>query len=159
MVVRRLVGGAAVAGIAVFGGIGAIGDDTTRNDQGEVVEAGGVGAFSIQYGDCIQFPDAVEIVSVEAVPCATPHNAQAFDAFDVTSHDSYPGEPVLQELAYVGCVERFESFVGVAFEESELFPSSFYPTAGSWSEGDREIQCFVGPETGKISFNAEQSGR
>ena len=70
--IRRLVGGAAVAGIAIFGGAGVFDDDTTRNDQGDIVESGGVGVLSIQKGDCLQIPDEDTVVSLEGVPCDTP---------------------------------------------------------------------------------------
>ncbi len=157
--IRRLVGGAAVAGIAIFGGVGAFGDDTTRNDDGEIVESGGVGAFSIQFGDCIQLPEETEIASVEGVPCSTPHDAQAFDAFEITGYSSFPGDSVVNSEAEKGCLARFEGFVGTPYEESTLYFSGLTPLAAGWAEGDHEVQCLILPETGKISFDAQDSGR
>ncbi len=158
--IRRLAGGAAAAGIAIFGGVSAMGDDTTRNDQGEIVESGGVGAFAIKFGDCIQLPTGLtEVQSVEGVPCSAPHNAQAYDVFDMPGGDAYPGDLAITDAADEGCLDRFAAFVGVPYEESTLYISYLTPTVGSWAEGDHEIQCLVAPEYGTISFDAQNSGR
>jgi len=51
---KRLIGGAAIAGIAIFGGTAALSDDTTRKETGEVVEGGGLGASAVRIGECVQ---------------------------------------------------------------------------------------------------------
>ncbi len=157
--IRRLVGGAAVAGIAIFGGAGVFDDDTTRNDQGDIVESGGVGVLSIQHGDCLQIPEEDVVVSLEGVPCNSPHDSQAYEAFDLVGYSSFPTEGEIEADAFEGCEAAFEGFVGTPFQESELYLSYLSPSAEGWDAGDHEIQCLIVPESGKISFDAEGSGR
>lgn len=160
---KKIVGGAAVAGIAVFGGVTASGDETTRNDQNEIVESGGLGAFAIKVGDCLNLPSEFnEVQSVEGVPCSQAHHAQAFALFDLTGFgDEFPGSEAFDEQASQGCYDRFASFVGVPYEESELYYMSLEPTAESWAQlDDREIVCLlVLPENGTFSYDAQNSRR
>lgn len=158
MAIRQLAGAAVVGGVAIFGGVTAMGDETVRDETGAIEEAGGVGVFAIQFGDCLVVPEAVELQSLEGVPCDQPHDSQAYDAFDLTGFATLPNAVEMEEAAFNGCVEGFESFVGVPYEESTLYISWLEPTAGSWAEGDREIQCMVVPEDGLINFDARNSG-
>ena len=159
MAIRQLAGAAVVGGVAIFGGVTAMGDETIRDEQGAIVEAGGVGVYSIKFGDCLIAPDGVEVQSLEGVPCTEPHNSQAYDAFDLTGFAALPTPTEMEEAAFAGCVEGFESFVGVPYEESALYISWLEPTAGSWGQGDHEIQCMIVPEEGLINFDAQNSGR
>ncbi|MEZ5228855.1 MAG: septum formation family protein [Acidimicrobiales bacterium] len=156
MAVRQLAGAAVIGGVAIFGGVTAMGDDTVRDDSGAIVEAGGVGVFAIKYGDCLVAPLEGEVQSVEGVPCDQPHDSQAYDTFDLTGFDAFPGD-ALDEPAYNGCLDRFESFVGIPFEESILWVTFMSPTADGWAQGDREIQCLIIPESGTITFDAKNS--
>lgn len=161
-VVKNVVGWSAVAGVAVFGGIGAFGDDTTRNAQNEIVTAGGLGAFSIQVGDCLNLPSEIDQVqSVEGVPCTQPHSGQAFAVFDLTGFGTaFPGEAALEERVIGGCIGAFESFVGIPYDESELYILNLQPTAESWVQmDDREVVCLLTPESGTFSYDAQNSRR
>lgn len=159
---RKIVGGTAVAGIAVFGGVSASGDETTRNDQNEIVESGGLGAFAIAVGDCLNLPSEFnEVQSVEGVPCSQPHGAQAFAVFDLTGFgDEFPGSAGFEQQASEGCYGRFERFVGVPYEESELYVQTLEPTEGSWVQmGDREIVCLLVLPESTFSYDARNSRR
>ncbi len=161
MSIRNLAGAAVIGGVAIFGGVNAMGDDTIRDDSGDIVEAGGVGVFSIKYGDCLitpSFDEVDEVQSVEGVPCTEPHDSQAYDAFDIVGYTEYPAAEI-DDLAVEGCVERFESFVGTPYQDSELYIAWLTPSAIGWEQGDHEVQCMVAPETGLISFDAQNSGR
>ena len=156
--VGRLVGGAAVAGIAVFGGVTATGDDTTRDDSGEITEAGGLGVFSMQDGDCFIVPDEELVSSVEAVPCTDPHDGQKYADVTIVIEGEYTEDKVL-EAAGEKCYEAFEGFVGVAYEQSELYFNAFTPTKEGWENFDREANCIIVPEEGTIDFDAQGSAR
>ena len=141
---KRLIAGAVVAGVAVFAGVGALGDETTRNEQGTIEEGGGLGAFRIQQGDCLNLPTETLVASVEGVPCWEPHDAQAYYLFDMTGYTDYPGETAITSAADNGCIAQFHPFVGKSYELSELDITWLAPTADSWSEfDDREITCMV----------------
>ncbi|MDA3040977.1 MAG: hypothetical protein O3C27_15900 [Actinomycetota bacterium] len=83
-----------MAGIAVFGGANAFDANTTRDESGEIVEAGGLGVFAMEVGDCFQVPIEDLVQSVEAVPCTEPHDAQVYAKFDMPD-GPYPGEPAI----------------------------------------------------------------
>ncbi len=160
--IKKVVGWSAVAGVAVFGGVSAFGDDTTRNDQNQIVESGGLGAFSIEVGDCLNLPSELsEVQSVEGVPCSEAHGAQAFAIFDLTGFDDgFPGSEAFQEQAGEGCYQRFEGFVGIPYENSELYFTTLEPTQESWAQlDDREIVCLLVPESGTFSYDARNSKR
>jgi hypothetical protein len=163
-VVKKVVGWGTVAGVAVFGGVTAFGDDTTRNEQNEIIESGGLGAFSIEVGDCLNVPseEGYSVVqSVEGVPCTQPHNAQAYAIFDLTGFsDAFPGSAAFEEQAAQGCYDRFQSFVGISYEQSALYINFLEPTEDSWVNlDDREILCVLQPESGTFTYDAQNSGR
>ena len=139
----RIIGGAAVVGgVAIFGGTAAMDDNTTRDESGEIIESGGVGAFAVRVGDCVQLPTAQLVQSMEGVPCGSAHDAEAFATFDVTGED-YVEERVGAE-AERGCLARWTPALGTSYEDDqELDLQTLTPTAESWAEGDREIMCFV----------------
>ncbi len=157
---KRLIAGAVVAGVAVFAGVGAFGDETTRNNTGEIVEGGGLGAFRIQNGDCVNIPDGDLVQSVEGVPCSSAHDAEVYYVFDLTG-GAYPGADWVSESAVNGCLTAFHPFVGVAYEYSELDIYWLEPTEESWTEiDDREIACMVVAVDGsKLTGSMRGSGR
>jgi len=160
--IKKVVGGATVAGVAVFAGVTGFGDDTTRNDQNDIVESGGLGAFAIQVGDCLNLPSEYsEVQSVEGVPCSQAHSAQAYAVFDLVGFgDPFPGSAAFEEQINVGCLDRFEGFVGVPYEESELYIRTLEPTEESWAQlDDREVICLLAPEFGTFSYDAQNSKR
>jgi hypothetical protein len=143
--IGRTVGGLVLGGAAVFAGTQATEDHTTRDEAGDITEAGGLGAYALQVGDCIQLPDADTVISVEGVPCAEPHDAQVFAEFVLPDGD-FPGLDAVELAAGEGCYQRWPAAVGTAYESD---PASDFtvltPTAESWAEGDREVTCLLVP--------------
>ncbi|GMQ85802.1 MAG: hypothetical protein BMS9Abin07_1370 [Acidimicrobiia bacterium] len=140
---KRLIAGAVVAGVAVFAGVGAFADDTVRDSTGAIVEGGGLGAFVIENGDCLDLPDGDLVQSVEGKPCSQAHDAEVYGIFDMVQN-TYPGASTIESAAFDGCLTRFHSFVGLAYEASELDIFWLQPTEESWDEiDDREISCMV----------------
>jgi hypothetical protein len=158
---KRWLAGAVVAGVAVFGGVSAFGDDTLRDSTGSIVEGGGVGAFVIKNGDCINLPsNAAQVQSVEGVPCSSAHDAEVYYLFDLAG-DAYPGPDWVSESAVNGCLTAFHPFVGKAYEQSELDIYWLEPTEDSWNEiDDREIACMVvALDSSKLTGTMRGSGR
>ena len=149
MNISRILVGITVAGAAaaVFSNTGPTEDKTDRDQSGEIVEAGGVGAFALRLGDCIQNPDAEGVVSivvsVEGVPCATPHDAQVYAEFDVTGILEYD-EAAVELLAQQECIDRWTEAIGTVFWEDLLLDSfSLFPSPASWAVGDRGVVCLL----------------
>ena len=108
---KRIIGAAVIA-VAAFGGAGAFDDNTVRDDSGAIVEGGGLGAFAIQIGDCFNIPEDTDIVvSLEAVPCALPHDAEAFASFDLTG-TAWRGDDAVGEEAWLGLLPTVRDLCG-----------------------------------------------
>lgn len=157
---KRIVGAAVLIGAAVFGGAGAFDDNTVRDDAGAIIEGGGLGAFALQVGDCFNFPDEEVVISLEALPCSQPHDAEAYLSFDQDG-EKYPGADAVAAATERGCFAAFKSFVGIPWEESELDISALEPTQESWEDGDdREVTCaIVSYDSSKLVGSTRGSNR
>lgn len=139
---KRIVG-AAVLAVAAFGGAGAFDDNTVRDDTGAIIQGGGLGAFAVKVGDCFNVPTEELIQSLEAVPCTDPHDAEAYASFDQVG-SAYPGAEAVTDASFFGCYDRYEAYVGVPWEDSELDIWFLEPTRESWEEvDDREVTCAI----------------
>lgn len=147
---RRLPWGWIIFGLFALGGF--IYDyftDAKRDESGAVVTAGEVSADGFEIGDCLLLPEGVafddefSFDSLEAVPCADPHD---LEFFGVVNHpgDEHPGDDALFGYADEQCSPGFEEFTGVAPEhDARLVLMSFIPDPEGWSNGDREIGCVL----------------
>ena len=73
-----------------------------RDDSGAIVDAGNIDAFAVKPGDCFDDPSSMassEVSSLDGVPCADPHDNEAYAVFDV-SLTSFPGEDAIAEHAF-----------------------------------------------------------
>lgn len=144
-----VIGGVALlaASLTGCGSIGSLFGGAERDAETDEVTAGGnESVFDIQVGDCLLQPESTseEIEQVEVVPCADPHDYEFFHEYELDLGDEWPGEQAIWDDADVTCHDRFETFVGVPFEESEALWYNYYsPTELSWNDGDRLIQCLV----------------
>jgi hypothetical protein len=130
----------AAIGFVIYGAA----TDVDRDGSGAIVGSGNVDAFNVQVGDCFNDVSSYndQIASVPGVPCAEPHDNEAFAVFDV-SIESYPDADTMYELAYDSCMVHFEEFVGTDYESSALEITTMYPSAESWKQDDREVVCAV----------------
>jgi hypothetical protein len=122
-------------------------EEAARDDETqEISEAGQADVFTLAVGDCFNDQDAEEVQSVEAIPCADPHDYEAYHAFDLPDAEDapFPGQDAVSLTAQDGCIAEFGTFVGVPYEDAAPLDFNFLsPTEGSWGEGDREILCIV----------------
>ena len=114
----------------------------------------------LSVGDCFNGPDVsftvTEVSDVDPVDCSEPHEFEMYAAKEMTN-SSYPGQSQAGAMADAYCLERFESFVGIEYDFSIYYLSSMFPTSGSWSQGDRSIQCALGPLSGTKVGSARNS--
>ena len=130
-----------VAGvIAVI--VAVVNSTAERDSSGKVIESGQVLVSSIRAGDCLtKEPSASVQLTVELTPCTALHREEAFATFGLGDGD-FPGQAEVDRLAETGCVSRFEDYVGVPADETELVIVFLRPFEDSW-EADPEVTCLV----------------
>lgn len=127
-----------VMGYLAYGAI----TNADRDDGGTIVGEGNIDAFHMRVGDCFDESSSFgeEVSEVPGVPCSQPHDYETYAVFDV-SLDSFSSEESMGVTAYDSCLERFDAFVGLDYENSVLEIVTLNPTAESWEQGDREVVC------------------
>ncbi len=120
-------------------------DEPARDETGQVTEsAAAADVFSIKVGDCIgSFGDGEEVEEIPVVPCDEPHDQEVYARYEVPEADEYPGLETVQSMGDEQCAAEFATFVGLDYDESELYLSYLTPTEDSWAQGDREILCVI----------------
>jgi hypothetical protein len=162
-----------IIGVIVAVAVGAFADlqrDAERDDAGNVTEPSTVSVLKIRVGDCFDHPElaglelggadaAEETMTVEAIPCADPHDFEAYHAYDLTDGD-YPGQDAVAESATTTCLRQFKAFVGIAYPKSDLEPYYLFPTSQTWRIlDDRTVTCLVGEPGAKTSGTLRGSRR
>jgi hypothetical protein len=150
-----------VAGLVAF----SFQSQVSRDSTGAIVRAGQVGVFDIRVGDCFNDQDTateaseIEVLGVNGVPCAQPHDNEVFAVFDLR-RDTYPEDEALRDIATDECLEHFEPFVGRDYWTSSLDIFAIYPTRRSWHElNDREVVCILyDMELNKLQGSMKGSG-
>lgn len=135
-----------------------ISDDSTDNVAVEntaepvdntVVDSGtNTSVFDLREGTCFNDPvtqdeDLIEELSV--VSCDAPHDNEVFALVDHPdgTDAAFPGQDAISEFANEQCEAVYYAYVGTAYADSLFLYSTYYPTAESWSNGDREVICFL----------------
>jgi hypothetical protein len=139
----------ALASVLTLGGCSAIsglfGGETVARDSEtqEITEAGTADVFQLKVGDCLNDVDAEEVTEVPAVPCDQPHDNEIYYEFSMPDGE-FPGNDGTMAAAEEECGPQFDTFVGLAYEESVLDWFPYTPTELSWTEaGDRVVQCVI----------------
>jgi hypothetical protein len=128
-----------------------------RDSEGVIVRTGKVFLEDLRPGDCGDWPEGDAVFSVTVHPCDEPHD---FEVFAVVSHpggteEPYPDEGSFDTWSGQACYEQFGPYVGLAFEDSPtLTLSYFYPSAPSWEDGNRTVQCALHTVEGEKLFGS-----
>ncbi|WP_223628510.1 DUF2510 domain-containing protein [Microbacterium sp. EST19A] len=124
-------------------------DDSAQGaeDPSEIEGAEMVSFDELAVGDCIPLveydEEETEVFEVPVVPCDLPHTDEVFYKYDLPDGE-YPGDDAIYELAWEGCRDQFEGFVGLSYDASELDIYPYSPTQGSWNRwNDRTVHCIV----------------
>lgn len=102
----------------------------------------------------MNLPEANSLVSLTAVECDTPHDAEVIadlryesPASGAQSGDAYPSPAVLDAFAQPQCLAAFEEVLGKKPQDSSLEVFWYRPSKESWEKRDRAITCLaVAPE-------------
>lgn len=101
--------------------------------------------IDLALGDCLPYVESGDDIPYEVpvVPCDLPHTEEVYLVYDIAS-DEYPGEDEVIAQADERCLAEFETFVGIAYADSEYDFYYYYPTSSTWtSQNDRAITCIV----------------
>jgi len=142
-IVAIAAAGVALSGCSLLPTFG--GGSATRDDDGQVVEGNdNTDVFTLQVGDCLNDATAAETVveTIPTVPCSEPHDSEIYASY-IIAGDTFPGTDAVIEEADAACLEAFPGFVGVDYSESVYYYSYYFPTEGSWANGDREVLCTI----------------
>lgn len=143
-----LIASFVVNACGLLGGGGSQSDETTRNEAGQIVEAGEVGVNALKLGDCFNDnpvdseTEVVGVLTVQAVPCSEPHDNEVY-YLGALPEAPYPGEDLVDELVLDQCLTVFEAFAGVSYQESRLDIGRIFPSEANWADEDRGYICLV----------------
>lgn len=116
----------------------------------------------IEVGQCFDEPEMDEQDNVEQVPmvdCSAVHVYEVFDQFELED-GLWPGQESVTNDARSGCDDRFEDFVGIPKDDSELEGFFLAPTVASWDGfDDRTVTCFVTDENNDTTGTLEGAAR
>jgi hypothetical protein len=100
---------------------------------------------SFAVGSCFD-ETATEFVDVS---CHEPHDAEVYYVVAHPETPSYPGDTSLEQWAEPQCYARFDSYTGIAYQDSSLEFGYLYPSALGWQSGDREVVCYLFDPSGE----------
>lgn len=140
---------------AVF--VGGMLFNARRDESGQINDGGTLSVTDLRVGDCFNTEQAEEIGDVDAVPCAEPHAYELFHVFDYPDQATYPTDAEWGAESERVCGPAFATYVGVAYDDSELYASPLTPTESGWDEGDREVQCILHNRT-ETAMTGSQRG-
>ncbi|EAR24324.1 hypothetical protein A20C1_00515 [marine actinobacterium PHSC20C1] len=107
------------------------GDGTTQN------------IFDLEVGDCeVGDHNGGEVSTTKTVDCTEPHDSEIYSVSYLPEGD-YPESAAIDAQAEKDCLAAFGPFIGAEWEDSIYDITWYFPTEGSWSDGDREILCLV----------------
>ncbi|MFV0634589.1 septum formation family protein [Demequina sp.] len=123
---------APVAAVFALSGCSLLGGATVEELQVSVGECVNTEAFDTE--------TETEVGALPTVDCAEEHDAEVYFVLDLPEGD-LPADAEAQ--AEAACRENYESYVGVAYEDSRYYYSFTYPTQSSWDMGDRQVACML----------------
>jgi hypothetical protein len=143
---------AAVVAAVVF-------SNTAKRDEatGQVTKEGSLTVFDLKDGDCFNNvpADDKEVMSVNAVPCGQPHDAEVLAQVTVATSDSYPGVDKIAAEVEQLCVDKVGDRISRSPITDQLDMFYFYPTAESWTQqNDRGGTCVAASNDEKTKLTA-----
>lgn len=100
----------------------------------------------IAVGDCLNTPEDDIFYEIDPIDCSEEHDLEVFALVDLSTVGpefsvsmNYPGDDAVYEAAINECLDEFEVYVGVPYEESVLYMDAFTPTLEGWEEVDDRI--------------------
>jgi hypothetical protein len=114
----------------------------TSNSRGPL--PADVEAKDYQLGDCFADFDSNATKS-KVVDCTADHSAQLGSIFRYKADDTFPGATALRDKGREICRDVM---LNEASTKYALLQQNVYPSATSWDNGDRRVDCFIVVNTG-----------
>jgi hypothetical protein len=144
----KKIAAAATAGTIAWAGISGI-DNTTRDEVGQIVQSGDLGAFVTKVGDCIndlpQDSDTVDVL--KGVPCSDGHHWQVIhkENLNLTEFSQSAIDIETETICNAAVESLVNSLASSKFDEyKNATQQYFFPTAESWEKDDRIVDCLIG---------------
>jgi hypothetical protein len=119
---------------------------------------GATTAFTLRVGDCFDIPADAQVSDIPTIACDQPHDAEVFVAADVVSPSPtgfvpYIGEAAIAQWVAASCGPNTQqAYVGAGSAASrDLVVGYFYPNADAWSQGERQVTCYLHAEGTKLT--------
>jgi hypothetical protein len=132
----------------------------STGESGEDDGSGTGAPLAYEIGDCFQ-EESDDRGNTEFRDCSEPHDYEVYSEFELpdTPDGSYPGDDRMSFVADEGCLDAFEDFVGVPWEESYYDFSWVAPDEVTWTEhDDRLVQCLAIDPEGEHAGSLEGVG-
>ena len=114
-----------------------------------VVACGDTAVTALEVGACFDDPGdlsqgGVEVGQVDTIDCAQPHDNEVYALADYEGgDDEFPGDDDIDDFAREACLDAYEPYVGIDYQDSRFLVGTIKPTGESWAQGDREVVCFL----------------
>lgn len=109
----------------------------------------GTSVLSLEVGQCItDTAQEGQVSSVPVVECTEPHNGEIY-ALPQLPEGDFPGDQAVKDQGDQLCAgQPFQDYVGVPYQQSEIYYTKLLPSAETWADGDREIVCILANQDG-----------
>jgi Septum formation len=133
--------------------------EAERGPDGRVSQAHRIPTAEVRAGDCLvdsgfASPEVEQssagdstdpVVKVTVVPCAEPHEVEAYFTSELPE-EAWPGQQRVTAEIERSCRQEFKRYVGIGLDRSELYASYYYPLEKTWDH-DRGYACVVSEGT------------
>lgn len=105
---------------------------------------------ALEVGDCIMDPydNVIEddtggtwVSGVAVVDCDVPHYGEVYAVVPMQA-ETFVEDDIYAEADEL-CYVRYETFMGIAYDDSLYYYEAYYPSQVGWKFGDRETTCVV----------------
>jgi len=105
-----------------------------------IIGKGTVTATDVKVGDCLkEIPGNTRVLTVDTIDCDKPHAGEVF-AVLLMPEGEFPGQSAIE--AYQNkCEPELATYAPGAVTDNSVQLYVLYPTAETWSQGDRAVTC------------------
>ena len=114
---------------------------------------------SLKPGMCVRLPEKDEAINMTVTDCRAEHDAEVSLRSRLEGGHNYPGDQKIDAAAEKICEKALESYVGKAYNESQLDWDYVSPARDAWGDGSRRLICMVfdpEAETTSVPFKGSE---